>query len=599
MANKACPFGLGKVNLKGRDLTVDEKYWLVNRVLSKKASVALLVKKYNLNKNTLKGWVTKVNNGEELRATSGRPVAVDASIKLSVLDTIKCDPYSTAQSEFKEVVHKSMQDAALERGINPASVYAPSRSTLTRLKEEMKLQPEVGEYTTEARAKATASVRNAVSFAAMSKWAYDKLDVHPARLLNGDGTSYTVGYESSGQVKILRIERETEEEVQEQLKQVVPKKGAKTFGLYTVKFYFVINAYGWTFDPIFVIQDETMDADDMDWYPVVGLGVGTDVTSKGYIVFMTSRCGNTKFYSWLITHHMVQVTDKINEVLKDDEKAADGSFFFKLDGEPIQLSPFAEQEIHEVLEERKIFTGKSAHSCTAIQQECDAGKIILGTKKTNSKVNDRHIFNEPLEAAITKVFKEHNAKMNNPTPQPESSTSSDVKSKPKKQKPKGISDYHLKLGVKGILRVQLSIQMTLRPHTIRESFHLVGSCPFDLSNILKQLRIKQKLSTEERNNITAALPELVALFDKQGELFEKDFDKFKIRKDTAAATSMPRDQRVLHQRRCVLLTHKSVREKEFAKAIKKAERAANSAERKRKIEAGELPAPKKRVSKKK
>lgn len=79
------------------------------------------------------------------------------------------------------------------------------------------------------------------------------------------------------------------------------------------------------------------------------------------------------------------------------------------------------------------------------------------------------------------MFKVHLAKMN-PVAEPVAAEPATKKrrtkkepgekkqKKPTKAKEKGLTSYHTKLGILGLLRVQLSFQMSLRPHMIRESF---------------------------------------------------------------------------------------------------------------------------------
>jgi len=81
-----------------------------------------------------------------------------------------------------------------------------------------------------------------------------------------------------------------------------------------------------------------------------------------------------------------------------------------------------------------------------------------------------------------------------------------------------------------------------------------------------------KITSAEFTIITACLPELVLRYGVQGELYESDFDEFNIRQDRNPGT-VPRDQRIMCQRRSANLTHPRVRERLKEQAAEKEQRA--------------------------
>ena len=572
-----CPFGRRPISLQGRKLSAVEKTWLADRVLDETYSLNALSILYEVSKHSLKYWVKSRRNGKTIHDAAGKPTLLTPEGMERLKKRMTSSMYKMPTKEFQQAVYEERMEDARNEGKSPEAVEKPSRKALKRLEIELNVQTKKAEYTTEARAKATASLRNGVSQAVMSSWALNKIGVPELKLFNADGTSVTVGAVGSefSEVKVIKVERDgpSEEEEKKSFNQVIPQKGEKTWGLYTIKAYVLINAAGYVFDVVYVIQDESMDAKDMDKYRVAGLGISTGLGNQGYIVFMKSRCGNEAFYKWITTEYINNAIDAIH---KDFPEVVDMPSMLKIDGEPIQLSPFALSEVQHSLAQKNTYVGKSPHSCTAIYQECDCNNIFRAGKTANRKLNEKTITIPFLKVRITEVFKQHNAKMNPPLPSlpsPEDNAPATKKRRKKadekeavQEKKKGLTPYHTNFGICGILRVQLAFQMTLRPHMIRESFQKAGSFPFNLPQIINQLRGKP-VSQAERDAIKTAMQELVQRFHDKGELSEADFEEFGIREDDQGPYAKPRDERVIYQRRALLLTHTSVRAKEYPESL--------------------------------
>lgn len=152
------------------------------------------------------------------------------------------------------------------------------------------------EYTTTAKAAATASVRNAMSFFAMSHVVLNVLNVPPVTILNSDGTSFTVGATDKIGTKSIALKTSPENTSEEQINQIVAPEREKTFGLYTIKVYITINGNGNIFDPVFIIQDEAMDEDSCEIHEVPGLGATAAICTKGFIAFLKSRAHDESFF---------------------------------------------------------------------------------------------------------------------------------------------------------------------------------------------------------------------------------------------------------------------------------------------------------------
>jgi hypothetical protein len=81
------------------------------------------------------------------------------------------------------------------------------------------------------------------------------------------------------------------------------------------------------------------------------------------------------------------------------------------------------------------------------------------------------------------------------------------KKKAKKKSSKKLMSYnHKVMGIRGLLRIQYSLQNTINPMMIQESFKLCGIRPFSLEQILSECTTK--IDAEEEAVIRAALPTL-------------------------------------------------------------------------------------------
>lgn len=114
------------------------------------------------------------------------------------------------------------------------------------------------------------------------------------------------------------------------------------------------------------------------------------------------------------------------------------------------------------------------------------------------------------------------------------------------------------------MRVQLSFQTTLKPQIIVDSFHKCGTNPINFDVILNALR-GTTVSNDERYHLEEVAQDLVDCISEKGQIAEADFDNFLIREDAhQKAKGILRDERIISQRRSLILTHPAFAEKEWA-----------------------------------
>lgn len=305
---------------------------------------------------------------------------------------------------------------------------------------------------------------------------------------------------------------------------------------------------------MFVVADENMKKEDIDVHEVSGLGIGTHIGAKGYIVICDTRQCNVAFYRWFNKTILIPT---VNELRRVHELPEDAVAWYQLDGEEIQIRCYQDPTLLRELAANHICVGKPPGSTTEVTQPCDRGNLFKGSHTTNDGISDDDVRdNIVMLDKLKVVFKEHCARVSTarvPTAMSSSSSAPPLL--------KQMSAAHVKMAVFGLLRVQLAIQNTVKRSMIKDSFRLTGVYPFSLGQILHQCNTT--ITPDEQLNICAVLPKLATLMLEHGELKEADMDKCHIRGTTH------KDNLVLNRRRSVILTCGSIVKAEAAKRASK------------------------------
>jgi hypothetical protein len=337
---------------------------------------------------------------------------------------------------------------------------------------------------TDARAVATANKYNAVSVAVAHYLLMPLTNPHIA--INADGTSYQTGGALTDKIQVI-YDPEEQKARGGPLK-FLPVKGS-ILTAYSAKFYLCMNATGTTAPPVYICADSNMVDGAIDVHLVRGLGIGTDLTADGYVVFAKARAVNEEFYRWwFVTIYCKFVIDlRVRYNVEDSVPS-----YFTLDGEDTQIKPLQTQPMVYLCNEHKIIIWKPPASTTSITQPADAGKVFLSskTKKRNMKSIGEVLEKtkcERLRAMITLHETRVGAKL---------------------------PCHHVKSCIEGIQCVQYILQTTLRKDIVVESFKitgqydpLAGGC--DIDCILGQC--KEPFTAHEVQQVKNALSQLSAL----------------------------------------------------------------------------------------
>lgn len=165
-----CPFGRCSKQLVALDLKAKEKYWLGRAIVDRRQTCANLMEKYELSKSILYYYANAYKNGVVLHDGPGRPGVLSPVEENKLVSFLKDGDYQIKTVKFYE----RLQDLAVERAValhkSAAQVKGVSRRTRARVEEKLAIKTGNTETTTNARAIATADVRNAVSYVVMNKF---------------------------------------------------------------------------------------------------------------------------------------------------------------------------------------------------------------------------------------------------------------------------------------------------------------------------------------------------------------------------------------------------------------------------------------------
>ncbi len=440
-----------------------------------------------------------------------------------------------------------------------------------RFDKKTGVQTGIGARPTAARMRATASIRNAISFATMNYLMVEKMKILQALILNADATQFAVGGTADDKIIVKYVVpagQKKRNTGKESLKAAPDSNEDNSLTKFFIKYMLLMSAGGFQAPPVYMLADDNMNDDEFRWYEVRGLGIGTHLNNLGYVVITKSRCGNTKFYAWFVEQILVKFVQEIISFYKLPETSAS---WFQLDGEAVQLYPYFNERLCQLLKDNHIHVGKPPASTTAITQPCDVGCCFKGPKTQAKKINKHSVkTNTFMLQRLTDLFKQHNAWLNS------DERSAEVRAQGRKKKRLCKNDNkdtiemnasHVAYAKFGLLRVQMALQLCMKQTMIRESFAKSGIFPFNLDVILTNFSKCQKnLTTNDLLSIKRSLPELATVMEEQGELPEARLSALGIKssEETWRKNKSP-DDLVLSRRRGVIITNEALQQKERAK----------------------------------
>ena len=241
---------VSKVNISS--LSSDEKAFIAKICLNKEGTSGDVSKRTGIPDRTIRRWIQKVEKGEKISSNSkgGRYSLLTKKSEKVLIDLVNSDQkYSVSTIEFNKVMLDCIKSDYSERTNTVCNVKMPSKKTLKRIDNTLGLTNKNGEETTDARAKATADIRNAASFIA-GQLVMGEI-VPPELHVNIDATSYTVGRDTTASKQIKTNKGKVDKM---KVYKLMPMKNDDAgCGLYSVKYYLMITASGTAGPPVYVL----------------------------------------------------------------------------------------------------------------------------------------------------------------------------------------------------------------------------------------------------------------------------------------------------------------------------------------------------------
>ena len=249
---------------------------------------------------------------------------------------------------------------------------------MKRLDKELGLKDANVEKTTIARANAISDIRNLASFAAANHLMVPITNFN--LIINVDATQCKTSGESTQKVEVkVKKGRNTNHDP---LK-VLPGENESLTSLF-IKYYMVFSAGGSLAPPIFIVADDNMASEEIYVKEIPGLGIGTDVSHNGYLVFCKTRSLSSKFYTWMLQSIILPYVQQIRLKKNLDD---DSTCWFTLDGESKQILPMMTNECQQLFSDNSIVVTKPPGS-SHVTQPADVGNEFKSIKTALSKMKN-------------------------------------------------------------------------------------------------------------------------------------------------------------------------------------------------------------------
>jgi len=434
--------------------------------------------------------------------------------------------------DVKELIVEKIRLCSVDKG-HPGNDI-PCVKTLYNYINNSQLKVVNAQQKSTARLQAENDVMTAVSTAIMWSYVFEYVK-NPNLVINFDATqfTYTKHADSTPQVVIPKNEKMNN---YNQSKPISANNRSDADLLYFIKYFCMCTLTGYANkELVFVVADSRLKDDEMFVYKVIGLTTGSGADDFGYLVFTQTRCGNAKFFNWLIKVVLMDYIKTLRRLFGNDPA------FITCDGEAQQIRPLMNEEDRKLMNDNNIIVGKLAASSTAVSQACDAYKIFSSAKacfKTtlNSEVGDRVTLKETLNDTMKLHVKK---------------TSGCDKVFNESDKTRLIP---------ALIKAVITLTKKLVSSVIIKSFNKIGIST-KCEVVLRQ--VFQQFGTSFSNNhrllqFMDNLKSGITKFHNCGTITDQEmYDLYDIVKDKFVDRNIDRDKLVMHQQRCVLLTHKA------------------------------------------
>lgn len=528
-----------QLNSSELELSADDKYQIC-RIWhegfdpnQRSTSAASFAKAHGINPRTFHDWKRAyfllIHQGiRTLHDRGGRPNSIDQESLQELLRFTKqseSEQHSLSKKRFRDKFLAEMVASKKRRG-EGGSAKACCRKTVGNYRKQYCNEVPC-QLKTEARIKAEADPRNALSMISMAlAFCEDKAD-NPEMIFNWDATQFTIEYDHPTKTSIvIKPERANDELIDgidipnHGSKKTVTDSSSGKLG-FAVKLYHFHHADGICAPPVFVIADAAMDESSLDVYKVPRLSNVATSFSFGWLCFTKTRCCNSAFYQWFAKEVVVPFVLETRSAY--ESKYADGSWmraFITCDGEAKQIEVFQEDDILTLFNDNNIDLGKTPASCSAICQSSDASPFFKAAKKALSFIDTNFRKSVRLTKALSAIIRTRQ-----------------------------FTDQKKTTIIDALQRIVYVLHEVLRPRLISEGYEILGQYPLDFDKAMLQCTAVINGPTFE--HMRSRWRKLADIFRENGVLTEADMDALDI--PFGDEDGKPKDARALHKQRAVVM----------------------------------------------
>ena len=533
------------------ELTADDKSFIAQLIIDGSCTVKDLVERYNLTGSTLYKYADKLRKGEHFQYIQGTLPRLNGRAREELTQELskrKAAQSSVGEEEFETLVKESAVQTDLRRG--GAGLAVPvSRNYAATVRKTLNVDLLKGQHKTDARIRAEADPRNAVSEAAMLLGFQQNLQ--PTMIWNVDDYQMQLRNDGEG-IERLVIVRDPNDDTPATF-----HSSAEGDMGFSIKSRVAASPSGALGPMVLIVADANIQpADLIIKIQLPGLCFSaSDPTRLGYVVIMKSRVTDIAFNKWYQEKVLIPFIVGIRQQYTPENPFA----LVTQDGELKNLETIMAPEILALLDTNSILAGKHAASFSAKGNDLDAGNLFKASKKVT-----KHMRKSEIDARAPEIKRLMMQALQGDQCKAVSWTL---------EKKKQI--------VLGICRVVVACQQVMTASLVMGGFETTGRYGphgFDLDTRLRCSTYPWK--AEEIAHVKRQLPGLVPLMREQGYLKESQFDAAGI-PSTPDTQKKVKDERPIYQNRaCLLNTPENIARHEAMLASREAKKPTAVAARK-------------------
>ena len=149
--NSLCPFGRYPKDLSQKQLTPDDKTWIVHQILAGKETPISLANKCNLSNRTVGSYVRKFKQGIPFNKSAGRPPLLSPISKQNIIKFLNESSFQVSSQSFEDKVNDEIKDHAASVNKSIYMVKNASKRTLGRIEKELDVKTGNAKMTTKAK----------------------------------------------------------------------------------------------------------------------------------------------------------------------------------------------------------------------------------------------------------------------------------------------------------------------------------------------------------------------------------------------------------------------------------------------------------------